>query len=133
MVDALRRAHRAVRRGGFVIDARPDASRVPRVVVGGRVIARLVQSEDADRRDAEADAAVATVIERGLFRSVERGRVWHRNTVGDMRALDAYVRDSSRYGGYERGARARLARHPRATFVLRRAIKYEVLERLGPG
>lgn len=130
MVDALRRAHRAVKHRGLVIDARPDASRVPRVLVRGRTVTKLVQSDDADRRDGEADRAVAIVKSEGLFRSLERGWIWHRSTIGDLRELDDYVRNSSRYAGYERGGRARTAKHPNATFALRRAVKFEVLERV---
>lgn len=130
MVDALKRAHRAVKERGLVIDARPDARRLPRVLVRGRTVTTLVQSEDADQRDAQADRAIESVTRDGLFRSLELGWIWHRSTVGDLRALDDYVRNSSRYGGYERGGRARIAKHPTASFVLRRAIKFEVLERL---
>jgi hypothetical protein len=129
MVDALRAAHRRVRRGGLVIDARPDASRRPRIVAGGRVRAHLHQSEDADRRDARADAAVDRVVRRGLFRPIERGIVWHISHIGDLADLDAYVDDSARYAGYEDGARRALAAFRSGPMAMRRAIKFAVLER----
>lgn len=130
MVDALRRAHRALRPRGILVDARPDASRVPRILAKGRVRARLAQTEDADHRDAASDTAVAAVKAAGLFRSLESGRVWHVNTIGDLAALDEYARNTCRYEGYARGTRARLLPYRKGPLVLRRAIKFEVLERL---
>jgi hypothetical protein len=130
MVEALRRAHRALKPRGLLFDARPDASRVPRVVARGRVRAHLRQSEDADHRDAASDDAIARVKAAGLFRSLERGHVWHENVLGDLRALDEYARTSSRYDGYRRGERAKLLPFRAGPLLLRRAIKFEVLERL---
>jgi hypothetical protein len=130
MVDALRSAHRAVRRGGIVIDARPDASRLPRIIAAGRVRTTLVQTEDADDRDGRADDAVETVIRRGLFRPLEDGYVWHVTAMGDLAALDDYVDENARYARYERGGRARLAPFREGPLDMRRAIKFQVLERL---
>jgi hypothetical protein len=130
MVDALRRTHRALKPRGLLIDVRPDASRVPRVVARGQIRARLQQTEDADRRDAASDEAIATVKRAGLFRSVGRGHLWHRNTIGDLAALEEYATNSSRYGGLRRGERATLSRYRRGPFQLRRAVKFEVLQRL---
>lgn len=130
MVDALRRAHRALKPRGILVDARPDATRVPRILAKGRIRARLEQTEDADQRDASSDRAVAAVKEAGLFRALESGRVWHVNTVGDLAALDDYARNSCRYEGYVRGDRAHLLPYRKGPLVLRRAIKFEVLERL---
>jgi hypothetical protein len=129
MVDALRAAHRRVRTGGLVIDARPDASRAPRLVAGGRVRAHLRQSEDADRRDARADSAVDRAVRLGLFRPVERGIVWHTSHIGDLADLDAYVDDSARYAGYD-GARRALAPFRSGPIAMRRAIKFALLDRL---
>lgn len=119
-----------MRRGGFVVDARPDSSRAPRIVASGRIRTTLVQTADADERDREADAAVERIVQLGLFRRVERGRIWHVNTMGDLAALDGYVRDSCRFDHYERGGRARLIPFRDGPLILRRAIKLEVLERL---
>lgn len=131
MVHALRAAHRRVRRGGLVIDARPDASRRPRVIAGGRVRGRLIQSADADFRDGRADVAVERVIASGLFRRTgERGAVWHGATFVDLAELDDYLSDSSRYARYERGTRQALLPLRSGPIRMRRAIKFEVLERL---
>ncbi|MGH2377614.1 MAG: hypothetical protein ACRDGT_03995 [Candidatus Limnocylindria bacterium] len=130
MVDALRRAHRALKPRGLLFDARPDASRIPRVIARGRVRAHLRQSENADRRDAASDAAIARVKAAGLFRSIETGWIWYQNVVGDLRALDEYAEASSRYEGYRRGERAKLVPFRSGPFTLRRGIRFEVLQRL---
>lgn len=130
MVDALERAHRALKAGGILIDARPDARRVPRVIARGRVRAHLRQSADADMRDAASDRAIERVKADGLFRSLEQGWVWHQNVVGDLRALDEYARTSSRYEGFRRGERPRLLPFKDGPLSLRRSIRFEVLEKL---
>lgn len=96
-----------------------------------RVRGRILQCADADERDARADSAVARVVARGLFsRTGERGVVWHDARFGDLAELDEYLRDSARYCGYERGTRAALLRFRAGPLTMRRAIKFEVLERL---
>lgn len=128
MVDALRSAHRAVRRGGLVIDARPDASRPPRVVAAGRVRAWLRQCPDADLRDGRADTSVDRLVSAGLYRVVASGHVWHSTRFSDLADLDAYVRESARYCGYEKGTRPTLERFRRAPMDVRRSICFEMLE-----
>ena len=130
MVDALWAAHQLVKRGGLVIDARPDASRWPRVVAARRVRGRLVQSADADRRDGSADAAVETVVTRGLFRRTgERGVVWHDVRFVDLAELDDYLSEGGRYAGFEGATRRALRPFARGPLTMRRAIKFELLER----
>ena len=131
MVDALRAAHRRVRRGGLVIDARPDASRPPRLIARGRVRGHLLQSEDADQRDAGSDAAIARVVDLGLFRRTgERGVLWHGATFHDLAEIDEYLDDTARYARYARGTRRALVPFRSGPIRMRRAIKFEVLERL---
>ena len=129
MVDALRAAHRRVRRGGILVDSRPDASRHARIVARGRVRAYLRQSADADQRDARSDAAIARVVADGLYRHITSGRVWHDVRMGDLAALDRYTEENARYAGYERGTRRALIPFRRGPLTMRRAIKFEVLER----
>jgi hypothetical protein len=131
MVDALRAAQRRVRRGGIVIDARPDASRPPRLIAGRRVRGRIRQTADADDRDKRADEAIERVIARGLFgRTGHHGVVWHDASFIDLAELDDYLSDSARYARYERGTRRALVPFKRGPLVMRRAIKFELLERL---
>lgn len=131
MVHALRAAHRRIRPGGLLIDARPDASRPPRVVARGRVRGRIRQCPDADERDRRSDEAVGRVVARGLFRRTgESGAIWHGTRFADLEELDAYLHDSARYCAYEKGTRAALLPLGRGPLVMRRAIKFEVLRRL---
>lgn len=130
MVDALRRAHRALKPRGLLFDARPDARRIPRVIARGRVRAHLKQTEDGDQRDAASDEAVERVRAAGLFRSVRSDWIWYESRVGDLSALDEYARSSSRYQGFRRGERAKLLPFKDEPLSLRRAIRYEVLERI---
>lgn len=131
MVDALRAAHRVTRRGGVVIDMRPDAARPPRVIAAGRVRGGLRQSRDGDERDRRADLALARVVALGLFRRrAEHGVVWHSTSFADLEDLDAYVTDSARYERYAAGTRRALLPFRRGPLAFRRAIKFEVLERL---
>jgi hypothetical protein len=48
----------------------------------------------------------------------------------DLPALDDWLAQSRRLGGYTRGTRARLARHPERPIVVRRALRYGIYERL---
>ena len=101
------------------------------MIAARRVRGHLLQSADADERDARADAAVERVIARGLFRRTgERGVVWHGATFYDLSELDEFLDDSARYARYERGTRRALLPFRRGPIAMRRAIKFEVLERL---
>lgn len=130
MVDALHAAHRALRPKGLLLDIRPDASRLPRVISRGRIVGGLVQTEEATLDDDGADRAVARVVKDGLFKPIEDGFLWYRGSFEDLAMIDDCVRTSARYGDYASGTRERLARRPDEPVVTRRAIKFLVLERL---
>src|SRR5215470_10419814 len=122
MVHALQAAHRRVRRGGIVIDARPDSSRRPRMIARRRVRGHLVQSDDADMRDAKADASIDRVVASGLFRRTgERGILWHEVTFVDLAELDEYLSDSGRYSRYTPGTRRALMPFRRGPLRMKRA------------
>lgn len=131
MVDALRAAHRRIRRGGLLIDARPDHTRPPRVIARGRIRGHLVQCPDADARDRRADAAVERAVAEGLLRRRgERGVVWHSSGFAGLAELDAYLDESARYCGYASGTRRALLPFRAERIAMRRAIAFEVLDRL---
>jgi hypothetical protein len=48
----------------------------------------------------------------------------------DLAALDGWLAESRRLGGYTRGTHALLARDPDRPIVVRRALKYGIYERL---
>ena len=130
MVDALHQAHRALRPGALLIDLRPDGSRQPRVVRDRRVVGGLFYDAESVGDDAAADRAVDTVIREGLYRGGRSGHAWYGYRFPRLDALDAYVRDSGRMGGYAPGTRERLARRADAPVAIRRAARYQYLERL---
>lgn len=130
MVDALRAAHRRVKRGGLVIDVRPDARRLPRMIAGGRIRGHIVQTADAEERDRRSDLAVERVVARGLFRRTgDAGVVWHTSRFADLEELDGYLSDSARYEDYEGATRRALLPFRRGPITMRRAIRFEILER----
>src|SRR5881409_490121 len=97
MVDALREAWRAVRRGGLLVDARPDSRILARVEHGGRVVATVRTHAEELANDAMSDRAVARVRREGLFRRVRAGRFWHRLDFADRAALDVYLAEHLRF------------------------------------
>ena len=80
MVDALRRAHRALRPGSVLLDLHPTASDVP-VEVGARVTGR-VDTGDGLRRHAAAAHALTRSVATQLF-ALERTLTFDFLTYGD--------------------------------------------------
>ena len=132
MVDALDRAIRHLRPGGLLIDARPDGSRLPRVIARGRAAGSVLPREDVALDDAAADRAIATMVQRGRLRSIERGRLWYQTSFRSLNELDEYLRSSTRYAKLSPGTRKRVPKDGSGRLVMRRAIKYELLTRIGP-
>ncbi len=133
MVDALRAIHAVIRPGGHLVDARPDSSRGPRVIARGRVRGLILQSKDADERDARSDEAIAQIVAEGVFRPIRSGHLWFDARFADLAALDAYVRESGRYDRYAPGTRRALLPFRDGAFVTRRAIRFTVFERMATG
>ena len=139
MVDALREVHRVLRKGGILIDARPD-SRVlacaERVKPRGSQRCGLVNTNRAElRNDAASDRAVAHVVRDGLFRTRRRGRFWHRVPFASLAELRKYLSEHLRFAHratwmVDAATRRRYAGEP---FVIRRAVRYEILERRSTG
>src|SRR5437588_11933343 len=65
MVDALQRARSLLTSGGYVLDLHPTTE-APHLEVGGDLAGDL-RADDARRRHAAAEAALATVLDRHLF------------------------------------------------------------------
>ncbi len=131
MVDALRAAHRALRPHGVLVDLRPDASRPPRLVAGGRVRGTLATRPGSRRDDLAADAAVTAAVDAGLFRRGRgAGHLWHGTTFASLAELSAYVRSNRRWPAFAPGVRRTLAPFRAGPIVCRRAVKFELLDRL---
>lgn len=138
MVDALHEVHRVLRPGGILVDARPDSRIVAyaeRRRTRGVQRFGVVNTARAERgNDNASDRAIARVVREGLFRSRRRGRFWHRVPFGSLDELRAYLADHLRFARRARWTvdAATRKRHADDPFVIRRAVRYELLERLTP-
>jgi len=133
MVDALRAAHRALRPRGVLIDLRPDASRPPRLLAGGRVRGTLAPRPGSRDDDLAADAAVSAVVDAGLFqRGRGAGHLWHGTSFASLAELSAYVRSNRRWPALAPGTRRALAPFRDGPIACRRAVQFELLDRLPP-
>ncbi len=94
MVDALQRAHRLLKRDGFVIDIHPTAADAS--VEVGAVCTGRVDAGDAPARHAAAARALAAVVDAGLF-AIDRTRSFTFYTYGDsVDELREYIEDNWR-------------------------------------
>ena len=134
MVDALSEIHRVLVPAGILIDARPD-SRVPafaeRRTSRGFMRFGVVSTNRTElANDRASDIAVTAVVGAELFRRRRRGRFWHRVPFGSLADLRDYLWEHRRFVRRARwvvDATTR-KRHADDQFVIRRAVRYEVLE-----
>jgi len=139
MVDALGEIHRVLASGGTLVDARPD-SRVPAYVERRRRrgfqrfgIVRTSSLELAN--DGASDRAIARVVREGLFRRTRRGRFWHLVPFSSLVELRTYLSEPLRFvhrAEWVVDATTR-KRHSNDQFVIRRAVRYELLKALSSG
>ena len=138
MVDALHEVHRVLAPRGVLVDARPD-SRV--LAYAERRLAKRYQrfgkirtSAEELANDSTSDRAVTRVVREGLFARGRRGRFWHRVPFDDLAELRRYLTEHLRFAKradwtVDAATRRRYAHEP---FVIRRAVRYELLPRLEP-
>ena len=136
MVYALREVHRVLAPAGVLIDARPD-SRVPayaerRKPRGFQRFGVVKTSRLELANDRASDRAIARVVREGLFKRRDRGRFWHLvpfSSLGELRNyLSEHLRFVHRADWVVDAATRR--RHSNDQFVIRRAVRYELLEAL---
>ncbi|HKC20509.1 MAG TPA: hypothetical protein VKE27_12870 [Candidatus Dormibacteraeota bacterium] len=135
MVDALREVHRVLTPGGNLVDARPD-SRVPayaerRKAKGFQRFGLVKTNRGELANDRASDLAIAGVVRDGLFRRRRRGRFWHRVPFASLADLRHYLREHLRFVHRATWVVdvATRRRHAKERFVLRRGVRYEILER----
>lgn len=136
MVDALREVHRVLAPGGTLIDARPD-SRVPayaerRKSRGFQRFGVVKTSRLELANDRVSDRAIARVVGEGLFKSRRRGGFWHLVPFSSLAELRTYLREHLRFVHHAEWVVdvATRKRHSDDHFVIRRAVRYELLEAL---
>jgi hypothetical protein len=136
MVDALHEVHRVLAPHGTLIDARPD-SRV--LAFAQRRTARgfqrfgLVRTNRTElANDRASDEAIDRVVHEGLFKRRRRGRFWHLVPLVNFAALRRYLSEHLRF--VHRALwmvdAATRRRHAKDPFVIRRPVRYEILERI---
>jgi len=135
MVHALREVHRVLAPGGILIDARPD-SRVAayaerRKRRGFQRFGVVNTSRRELTNDRASDCAIARAVHEGMFKRRRRGRFWHGVPFGSLAELRKYLWEHLRFVRRARwvvdeATRTRYANEP---FVIRRAVRYEILER----
>jgi hypothetical protein len=134
MVDALAEIHRVLAPGGTLVDARPD-SRV--LAYAERRKARGFQRFGVVKtnrlelaNDRASDRAVARVVNEGLFQSRRRGRFWHLVPFSSIAELRKYLSEHLRFVHRARWVvdSATRKRYSNDPFVIRRAVRYEILE-----
>jgi hypothetical protein len=134
MVDALREVHRILAPRGILVDARPD-SRVLAYAERRREhgfqrfgVVRTSKVELAN--DRASDRAVAQVVRARLFRRKRRGRFWHRVPFNGLADLRQYLWEHLRFVRRAKWVvdAAMCRRHVNDQFVIRRAVRYDVLE-----
>src|SRR6202022_3722438 len=135
MVDALVEIHRVLAPGGTLVDARPD-SRVPayaerRKPRGFQRFGVVKTSRLEVANDRASDRAIASVVRDGLLKSRRGGRFWHPAPFGDLAELRQYLREHLRFVHRADWVvdTATRRRHSNDQFVIRRAVRYELLER----
>ena len=135
MVDALSEIHRVLAPGGILVDARPDSRvsayaerRRPR---GFQRFGVVKTSRPEIANDRASDRAIARVVREGLFKSRRRGRFWFLMQFSSLAELRKYLREHLRFvhrADWVVDAATR-KRYASDQFVIRRAVRYELLER----
>jgi hypothetical protein len=105
MVDALRRAHDVLVPSGWIVDLHPTDA--PAMVMVGANATGHVSAGDAPQRHAAATAAIATIVERGLFETAEVVEFAFNTYGDDVDELHEYIADNWRDARFDRGTVSR--------------------------
>lgn len=139
MVDALEKAHTLLRPGGQVVDIHPDGEPPPIVVRLGEEthLAGWLREEDDYVEYAQADAALATVVARGLFGWEAQSDFLFTTHAASIAELRAYLTQTWEDAIIDEGVAARATELLRSApltdkeVVLRQRIKIGRLRKRG--
>jgi hypothetical protein len=133
MVDALHEVHRVLAPRGVLVDARPDSrvlAHVERRKTSGFQRFGTVRTSSVEmRNDRASDVAIARVVREGLFRRTKPARFWHPVPFDNLAELRHYLSEHLRFvkrADWTVDAATR-RRHADEPFVIRRAVRYELL------
>jgi hypothetical protein len=81
--------------------------------------------------DRASDRAIALVVRESLFRSMRRGRFWHRVPFENLPDLREYLHEHLRFVHRATWVvdEATRRRHANDHFFIRRAVRFEILEK----
>ena len=120
--------------GGILIDARPD-SRVHAYVERRRARGfqrfGVVRTNSTElKNDRASDRAIARLVGEGLFTRRRRGRFWHRVGFDSLAEVRLYLWEHLRFVRRAEWVvdAATRRHHANDHFVVRRAVRHEVLE-----
>jgi hypothetical protein len=137
MVDALSEMRRVLIPGGFLVDARPDSrvlARIERRKARGFQEFGVVKTNRTElANDRAADHAIASVVDRGLFKHGRPGRLWHRVPFDSLAEVRQYLWEHQRFVHRAQWVVDDATRRRAANdqFVIRRAVRYQVLSASG--
>ena len=135
MVDALVEIHRVLAPGGTLVDARPDSrvlAYVERRRPRGFQRSGVVKTSRLElANDRVSDRAIERVVREGLFKRRRRGRFWHLVPFGSLAELRKYLSEHLRFVHRAEWVvdGATRKRYSNDQFVIRRAVRYELLLR----
>jgi hypothetical protein len=136
MVDALHEVHRVLAPRGLLVDARPDSrvlAHVERRTARGFQQFGTIRTASIEMgNDRASDATIARVVRDGLFRRTRPRRFWHRVPFDSLPEVRRYLSEHLRFAKradwtVDAATRRRYADEP---FVIRRAVRYELLTKI---